>query len=461
LKNKTTVSPILFIPCIIKTMQTDKIFDFKRDYLLKNKLGVGQFATTYAVYNLKEEREEAVKIIPKNQISMRDRGNLIREIEIMKLCKHPHIVKYYDCQEDEDTYYIFMEIAKCGDLFDYMDTGELDDNILRRIVSQLISALEYCHSLMIAHRDIKLENVLIFDASPDNFTVKLADFGLSHSIMEDYSKFCGTLEYIPPEIINKDSKFNPLKADIWSLGVLTYCLKTGNFPWKADRESNLLPLYILNLQYTTSSINDPLLSSFLSKILVLEESRYSLRQMKEDPWIKDYVTPSYLPHRRAVKCIDLRYINKISMLGMDPRLTIDNLYKNFTCVETSMYHTLMEKDHKNNKNFLCSLIKNSHSHSEDNLPSSGSSQEEDIDYLLDGMENIREFISQFSACGTTSFLTCIHFRYVRVLIKVGYSLKEIWEGLYSQKSSDLLEFYQILEGKDKGRNPIRKNKSEE
>lgn len=122
-----------------------------------------------------------------------------REIKIMKLLKHPHIVQLYEVIETPTDTYVVMEYVKCGELFDYIvEKGRLKEDEARRIFQQIISGVEHCHRNMIVHRDLKPENVLL----DSNFNVKIADFGFS-SVMYDghfFKTSCGSPNYAAPEV---------------------------------------------------------------------------------------------------------------------------------------------------------------------------------------------------------------------------------------------------------------------
>ena len=95
----------------------------------------------------------------------------------------------------------------------------------------IVSAIAYCHSKQICHRDIKLENILLDEQG----NPKLIDFGFSTCIPNDKKVkiFCGTPSYMSPEIVQK-IEYNGPPADVWALGVLLYALLTGTFPFKGN-----------------------------------------------------------------------------------------------------------------------------------------------------------------------------------------------------------------------------------
>ena len=99
---------------------------------------------------------------------------------------------------------------------------------------QLLSALAYCHSLSVAHRDLKLENILV---SPLD-QLFIIDFGFATSSPQRCKLFCGTAGYMAPEIV-LGKTYCALKADIWALGVVLYVMVSGELPYRGKTEREL------------------------------------------------------------------------------------------------------------------------------------------------------------------------------------------------------------------------------
>ncbi|CAC5406655.1 TSSK [Mytilus coruscus] len=127
------------------------------------------------------------------------------------------------------------------------------------VFSQVVKAVEYCHSNGIAHNDIKLENVL------SNGCVKLADFGFAKSSVAESEEFCGTLPYAAPEVI-MGMEHNTMKADMWSMGVMLYVMLFGAFPFSDSDATSMVKAQIsntLSFPENTSDILKSLVSSML------------------------------------------------------------------------------------------------------------------------------------------------------------------------------------------------------
>ncbi len=222
-------------------------------YNVVGLIGKGAFATVYQLATKNEGQLFAAKELEKRKFmkhGVLDR-KLDNEMQIMKSVSHPNIVQYVDYQDHANHMYIIMEFVPCGDLQQYLHLhGPLAEDLGKRMASQVFDALAYLHREKITHRDIKPDNILIANLDPQNFAIKLSDFGLSKVVTnnETFLKtFCGTLLWCAPEVFphydahvagkgNKRprqtknlpaAKFHSYSStvDIWSFGgVLWYSL---------------------------------------------------------------------------------------------------------------------------------------------------------------------------------------------------------------------------------------------
>src|SRR3990170_4630988 len=128
---------------------------FELRYKLEKQLGQGEFGQVHLATRLRTGSKRAVKVLQK-------RPNWRSELDILTLLQHPNIVRYYDHVEQEDTVYLVMEYCAGGNLFEAVEkAGHIDEDQAKRWGAQLLGALEYCHGNLVAHRDLKLENILL------------------------------------------------------------------------------------------------------------------------------------------------------------------------------------------------------------------------------------------------------------------------------------------------------------
>lgn len=172
----------------------------------------------------------AIKQIPKAMSA-----SLTREIHHHRQLHHPHIAQMYEVIATESYIWIITELCSGGELFDYLaEKGRLSEDETRVIFGQLCLAVAYLHGSGIVHRDLKLENVLM----DEHCRIKLGDFGFTreydkNALMET---FCGTTGYASPEML-QGKKYQGPEVDVWSLGVILYCLLTGTLPFDDDDEA--------------------------------------------------------------------------------------------------------------------------------------------------------------------------------------------------------------------------------
>ena len=152
----------------------------------------------------------------------------------MKLIDHPNIMRLYDVWETSTSLYLILEYVQGGELFDYLcEKGRRPTSEVLGYFQQIICAVDYCHRFNIAHRDLKLENILI----DQDANIKVADFGMA--TWQDNSRdkllrtFCGSPHYAAPEIIS-GKPYNGASADIWSCGVILYALLAAKLPFDDD-----------------------------------------------------------------------------------------------------------------------------------------------------------------------------------------------------------------------------------
>ncbi|OZC11742.1 kinase domain protein [Onchocerca flexuosa] len=207
-------------------------------YALTNcpKLGYGRYSKVCEGIHIRTSRKVAIKIIDTRKVTQEYKCKFLpREIHTWKHLRHPNLVALFAVFEEAGKVYLPMELAEKGDLLTFVQqNGAQSESTAQRWMKQLISAIYYMHMHSIAHRDLKLENILLF---ADN-SIKIADFGFCREARNgDLSRtFCGSKSYSAPEIL-LGQEYLPFKADIWSLGVVAFVLVTNRMPYN-ERVAN-------------------------------------------------------------------------------------------------------------------------------------------------------------------------------------------------------------------------------
>ncbi|KAG0429974.1 hypothetical protein HPB47_023112 [Ixodes persulcatus] len=198
-------------------------------YDIERTIGKGNFAVVKLARHRITKTEVAIKIIDKTQLDPANLDKVYREVHIMKMLSHPHIVKLYQVMETKNMLYLVSEYASQGEVFDFISRhGRMPEAMARRKFWQVLSAVEYCHSNRVVHRDLKAENLLL----DCNMNIKLADFGFSNFFSpDDYlTTWCGSPPYAAPEVFEGKCYIGP-EIDVWSLGVVLYVLVCGALPF--------------------------------------------------------------------------------------------------------------------------------------------------------------------------------------------------------------------------------------
>ncbi|KAL7983645.1 hypothetical protein Chor_000521 [Crotalus horridus] len=253
-------------------------------YDIERTLGKGNFAVVKLARHRVTKTQVAIKIIDKTRLDSSNLEKIYREVQIMKLLNHPHIIKLYQVMETKDMLYIVTEFAKNGEMFDHLTTrGHLNEHEARKKFWQILSAVEYCHSHHIVHRDLKTENLLL-DA---NMNIKLADFGFGNFYKsgEPLSTWCGSPPYAAPEVFEGKEYEGPY-LDIWSLGVVLYVLVCGSLPFDGPNLPSLRQR-VLEGRFRIPYFMSQDCEMLIRRMLVVDPTkRITIAQIKQHKWMQ-------------------------------------------------------------------------------------------------------------------------------------------------------------------------------
>jgi serine/threonine protein kinase len=206
----------------------------------------------------------------------------------MKRISHPNIATLYEAIETEDQVILVLEYVPGGSTHGFLKSKphrRMQEDEARAIYVQLINALHYLHSRCIAHRDIKLENVML----DERRNVKLIDFGFSTCIPNDQriKMFCGTPSYMAPEIVKKTEYCGP-PTDIYASGVLLFAFFCGQFPFRGQNDKDLYS----KIQAGDLTIPDHVPAGprrIISKCMQNKaEDRPTSQELWADPWLQNF-----------------------------------------------------------------------------------------------------------------------------------------------------------------------------
>ncbi|XP_068204278.1 serine/threonine-protein kinase SIK3 homolog [Palaemon carinicauda] len=252
-------------------------------YEFEKTIGKGNFAVVKLATHKVTQSKVAIKIIDKNKVDTENLRKILREIEILKKLRHPHVIRLYQVMETEKHIHLVTEYASGGELFDFVVShGKMKEGEARHKFLQIVAALRYCHKRHVVHRDLKAENLLL----DKDQNIKIADFGFSNFYTPGIllSTWCGSPPYAAPELF-EGKEYDGPKVDIWSLGVILYVLVCGYLPFDASTLQNLRALVVSGKFrvpfFMTSDCED-----LIRKMLQVDpEKRVSIERILQHKWI--------------------------------------------------------------------------------------------------------------------------------------------------------------------------------
>ncbi|XP_003464014.1 serine/threonine-protein kinase SIK1 [Cavia porcellus] len=323
-------------------------------YDVERTLGKGNFAVVKLARHRVTKTQVAIKIIDKTRLDPSNLEKIYREVQLMKLLNHPHIIRLYQVMETKDMLYIVTEFAKNGEMFDYLTAnGHLSEKEARRKFWQILSAVEYCHNHHIVHRDLKTENLLL-DANMD---VKLADFGFGNFYKpgEPLSTWCGSPPYAAPEVFEGKEYEGP-QLDIWSLGVVLYVLVCGSLPFDGPNLPTLRQR-VLEGRFRIPFFMSQDCEMLIRRMLVVDPAKritiaqiWQHRWMQADPTLLQQADPalSMLGYTSNLGDYNEQALGIMQALGIDRKKTVESLQNSSYNHFAAIYYLLLErlKEHR-------------------------------------------------------------------------------------------------------------------
>lgn len=254
----------------------DKIIGKKLDgrYEITELIGSGGMADVYKGTDVVENKVVAVKILKKeyseNEEFLRRFRNESKAIAVLN---HPNIVKIYDVGFTDSIQYIIMEYIDGETLKDYINKeGKLSWKDTIHFVVQILRALQHAHDKGVVHRDIKPQNIMVFNDG----TVKVMDFGIAKFARDEgktaTDQAIGSVHYISPE--QASGTTTDAKSDIYSVGVMMYEMLTGKKPFDSDNPVAIALMHTRDIPERPRAVN-PDIPDGLEEIV--------LRAMEKDP----------------------------------------------------------------------------------------------------------------------------------------------------------------------------------
>lgn len=242
-QNEAPVSNLLETVLTQLSPQHDSLsnWDVIEDYRIEKTLGSGAYGkvklathlpTGYLCYPHNLRSKVAIKYLEKHSIKESGAGErVLREIVLQSHLDHPNICKLLQVIDTKQEILLVIEHESGGELFEYLSTHtRVTEDVARHWFRQILSALQYCHTHGVVHRDMKPENLIL----DESFKIKIIDFGFANLLRTDNADmletFCGSPSYASPEMIS-GKQYNGTAVDAWSMGVILYLLVCGYLPF--------------------------------------------------------------------------------------------------------------------------------------------------------------------------------------------------------------------------------------
>ena len=260
-------------------------------YEIKGNLGKGKFGQVKLGIHKESGKQVAIKIINKKYVEDMEFEQIKSEIDILKIAKHPNIIKLYDVFENEKYIYIIMEYCPGGDLFSYIEKRDfkIKEERAAEIIHKLCTAVYFLHQYGIVHRDLKPENILMMDQT-DNADIRLVDFGLGKMLGpgEKCDEPFGTFSYVAPEVLQE--KPYDFKVDLFAIGIITYLLVAGFLPFDdEDSEKEIARQTVYDPTPFPKKIWDNISQEakmFVDNLLSKDpEKRMNLQEVLQHKWL--------------------------------------------------------------------------------------------------------------------------------------------------------------------------------
>ncbi|XP_057694347.1 serine/threonine-protein kinase SIK3 homolog isoform X4 [Corythoichthys intestinalis] len=325
-------------------------------YEIERTIGKGNFAVVKLATHIITKAKVAIKIVDKTQLDDENLKKIFREVQIMKLLKHPHIIRLYQVMETERMIYLVTEYASGGEIFDHLVAhGRMAEKDARKKFKQIVAAVHFCHCRNIVHRDLKAENLLL----DHNLNIKIADFGFSNLFSRGQllKTWCGSPPYAAPELF-EGKEYDGPKVDIWSLGVVLYVLVCGALPFDGSTLQNLRAR-VLSGKFRIPFFMSTDCEYLIRHMLVLEPSRrLTMEQICKNKWMRQgdpdtdfdrLITECELVKtERETELINEQILIAMSEMGLDRERTIQSLQTDAYDHYSAIYSLLSDrlKKHK-------------------------------------------------------------------------------------------------------------------
>ncbi|XP_047428365.1 serine/threonine kinase 17a like [Mugil cephalus] len=266
---------------------------FTANYELVGKeLGRGKFAVVKKCIEKATGKQYAAKFLRKRRKGEDCRMDILNEIAVLESAKaNPFVVALHDVYETNTEIILVLECAAGGEIFNQCvadnDEAFTEKDVIR-LAKQILTGVAFLHRNNVVHLDLKPQNILLTSARPLG-DIRIVDFGLSRRMdkITEVREILGTPEYVAPEVLN----YEPISTatDMWSIGVLTYVMLTGESPFLGDdKQETFLNISQVNVDYSEDTFEgiSCLAVDFIKSLLVKNpRKRATAEECLNHPWL--------------------------------------------------------------------------------------------------------------------------------------------------------------------------------
>ncbi|KAF7709871.1 serine/threonine-protein kinase 17B [Silurus meridionalis] len=267
---------------------------------ITGEIGRGKFAVVKKCVEKATGKEFAAKFVRKRRRGRDCRADVLHELAVLEVARcNPRIVDLHAAYENEHDIVLLLEYAAGGEIFDHCVSDELlSEGQIVRLIRQILEGVNLLHQTNVVHLDLKPQNILLTSLNPLG-DIKIVDFGLARRLgsVGELREIVGTPEYVAPEILN----YEPITTatDLWSVGVITYMLITGESPFAGeDKQQTFLNVSQVNVDYGKEAFSrmSELAVHFIRELLVkAPEDRPSAADCLRHPWLWQQCLSPELP----------------------------------------------------------------------------------------------------------------------------------------------------------------------
>lgn len=313
-------------------------------YILGKTIGEGTFGKVKLGTHILTGEKVAVKILEKERIvDVADVERVAREIHILKLVQHPHIIQLYEIIETPRQLYLIMEYCPGGELFDHIvASGRVREREACRFFHQIMAGVEQIHRVNVVHRDLKPENLLLDDQK----NIKIVDFGLSNTYQDGQllKTACGSPCYAAPEMV-AGHRYVPSRCDVWSCGVILFALVCGYLPFE-DQNTSALYRKILNADYQAPKFISDSARDLIARMLNTDpEQRHTIVKIRAHAWYRQIpeAATQFDAGDNREKTLEDDVLEQLDRFGFPRDYAVKCLQMSKHNHVTTTYHLLAEK----------------------------------------------------------------------------------------------------------------------